>query len=103
MTLATVCPDAKRGTVAAVVVVRAPDPETEPNPGVTVVAGERTHRCERGGRGECHVSINVVHMVVKRNVFISDFNVKLKPALREWGYYCIERECSTCYSMQCII
>jgi hypothetical protein len=63
------------------VVLGAPDPETELNPGVAVISSECLHRCEGGGWRECHIGINVIHIIINARIFINHFNIELKTTL----------------------
>lgn len=82
VTTAAVRPHTESGTVAPIVVGQALNSEAEPYPGVAVISGEGLDGGERGGRGKCHISINIIHVVVKGNILICHLDVELKPSLR---------------------
>lgn len=84
MAIAVVSVNTIRGTVTAVIIDIAGDSELEGDPGVVVISSVGSYGGEGWGRGEGCVHVYIVHMVVKLEIHIWNFDVELESSLLEW-------------------
>ena len=82
-TLVTLRLDAKSSTIGSIVVCSTPDPETETNSAIAMNSIKSFRSCERLGWDEGYFGIDVIHRVIKVNIFISYVDVKLDTSLTE--------------------